>query len=498
MKPRVFMRSMAITMAVATLAFCAWWIRQGVARPLVGVPEPATALPAPAASGSVMHQPGVVERAEGNISERASGTTERKEGRRLMVRVLRDDATGLPSVPILLTKQGLGVVSYGMTNARGDWDVMLDGDGRFVAETSCGDGQVEVRGAGEFLLTVVASRLQTVCGTVVDDQGQGVPGVDVVLGPNDDGSGMQRVVGTDAAGKFCLSVARAGCVLMARCKGRVDGPMVEAVDGVVVRLGDPASVCSLRIVDEKGAAVPATVLVGRSSAIRVLNPKIGVFEKWPMGREWRTGADGRVVIDGLSGFNRDLQVLPDSDLFARWRGSWQGAVDQQVVVSRSASLSGVVWSATGNPVVGARVALGDARDWRRAVTFTDGEGRFELRMREVGAVVLKASHEEHGSGDVELAYAGGRDQRIAVVLGDRRTVRLTNAEGLPIADAVVRLASKGREILHLTDGSGEILVPSAWWAELAVEWQASDGSWHRTEAVTASGSLLVVRDAGRN
>jgi len=498
MNPWLFNRSMAITMAVATLGVCAWWMLQGVARPPVQDPESATALTAPAASGSVVHQPDVLETAEAKDSERASGTTERKEGRRLLVRVLRDDATGLPSVPIILTKQGLGVVSCGITDARGAWDVPLDGDGRFVAETSCGDGQVEVRGAGEFVLTVVAGKLQTLCGTVVDDQGQGVPGVDVVLGPNDDGSGMQRVAGTDAAGRFCVSVARSGCVLMARSKGRLDGPMVDAVEGVVVRLGDPASACSLRIVDENGSAVPATVLVGRSFAIRVLNPKTGMSEKWPMGREWRTGADGCVVLDGLSGFNRDLQVLPDSERYARWRGSWQGSADQQVVVSRSASLSGVVWSATGNPVVGARVALGDVRDWRRPVALTDADGKFEMRLREVGAVVLMASHKEHGSGDIELAYAGGRDQRIAVVLGERRKVRLTAADGQPIADAVVRLASKGRELLQVTDGSGEVLVPSAWWAELSVGWQALDGNWRKTEVVTASGSLLVVRDAGRN
>lgn len=490
-------RCVAVAVALALLGFVAWSMLHEDAGPLVVVDETAIPSVPRAAPGGLARPEDGREKEVADATERTTVEPGHPVVRRLVVRVLRDGVTGIPGVPILVAKSGQGVVGFGMTDSRGAWDMVPEGEGMFFAETTCGDGAVEVRGAGEFVISIVAGELQTLCGTVVDDQGRLVPDADVMMGPNDAGSGMQRVAGTDAMGSFCVLVARAGCVLMARRKGRVDGPMVEAAEGAVLRLGDLASECSLCIVDDQGAPVRATVLVGRSAALRVWNPETGAQENWPMGREWRTGEDGCVLVDGLSGFNRELQVLPDSEKLARWRGVWQGGASQQVAVGRSGSLSGVVWSATGNPVPGARVAVGDRRDWRRAVALADAEGRFALPNREAGAVALTASHEEHGSGDVEIPAGGGSAQRVAVVLGERRKVQLTGSDGAPIADALVRLTSKGRQMVQVANGSGEVLVPSAWWADLSVEWQATDGNWRKTEAVTASGALLVVRDVGR-
>lgn len=331
-------------------------------------------------------------------------------------------------------------------------------------------------------------------GRVVDDEGTGVAGATVLLSPDDSGQDAQEVAVTDASGAFEVPVAKANCVMSARLPRQVDGPVEIARDGVELRLGDPSAPCVVKVVDARGEPVACIVLVGRANVLRVLNAARQTFERWPVGREHLTGSEGTVQVEGLAGHTRDLEVLPLSDRYARWRGLWQGEAAQTVRVENACLVEGIVLDVAGNPAPGAHVALDVPRAWRAHRTETDASGRFVLRGGPLGEVPLRAWLPRGGSADSMLACRPGSTLNVMLVLGAKRRVTLVDGANQPRRGVPVRLTWRSHSTLGITNDSGSVLVPDSWWRELSVDVLATTGEWLPTSAVFAGDDLLKVAE----
>ncbi|MCA8963817.1 MAG: hypothetical protein H6838_16120 [Planctomycetes bacterium] len=452
--------------------------------------EPTTAPPATGVSETARVAP--TDRVEVPARDRPEARPE------LLITVF--DTAGLPLVGVCVRVQRTGGLEAGggVTTAEGPCRVPLDELGTYAIDTTVGNRLVQVEERRSYAVDIVAAELTTVSGRVVDADGAGAPGASIRIATDDSCLGLQPVATSAADGSFQLRVGKAWCFLSASKPGHVDGPIEQAKDGVTLTLGTASSRCLLRTVDPNGAPVDCLVLAGRPFAIRLHVPtSTGELQqqRWPPGREHRTGERGEVELEGIGAFQRDLTVVPLDPRWGRWQGTWQGLDSQTVALEPANTVEGRVLDGTGAGVAGVLVRVGDSRQWRPPVALSDGEGRFSLRGVGTGRQQVRAAADA-GSADAHLDCAGGARSFVTLVLGGKNRVRLVDADGRPRAGVVVKLSSAADSALSVTDDDGRVTAPQSWWRDLVVEVLAADGAWRATDAAASGPSLLTVRERG--
>jgi hypothetical protein len=488
----------AVTAALVVLTVLVWAECQS--RPAEGSPRPIDERVASPASDT---ENLALDRTAAGVSRQTSGSPgagSRTPAGLAMVASLElfvydAGGHGLSSVCVRIEREGGRVFARGMTDENGEFRADGLGPGFYGISTSMGDTSVTIEEPRRYEVQVLAGELREVRGQVVDHERRPVFGAAVLLGADDSGHDMQLATTTDEDGRFVLRVAKAGCVLLARQRGCLDGPIEPATDGVTLRIGDAESRCLIKVVDEWGRPVRCVVWVGRENAIRILNPVLGVHERWPVGREYSTGTDGIVDVGGLAEHTRELLVLPLDQDFSRCRSVWEGLGEQVIQVGRACVVSGRVLDQGGHPVEGARVSWGPPRAYRLLTGVSDAEGRFELRGGPLGLHSITAAKRGSGSADATVACDAGASMSVTLVLGGKRRIRLVDDSGGVRVGVVIRLRWRSESAVSITDQAGEVGVPNSWWRELEVEVLGPAGDWSPSTVVASSDTVLTVAEA---
>lgn len=411
----------------------------------------------------------------------------------IVVRVVDLGGVPRPGVCVQLTMEGERAIGGGVTATDGTCRIAGHELGMYFVETTVGNVTVDALQAREYEVEVRATRDITIRGRIVAAGGVSPAGARVLLGSNDSCIGMQEVASVGEDGAFVVVVGKVGCVLSARMCDFQDGPIEAAVDGVELRLGFPATRCRIRTLDAEGVPVGCHVLVGRPYPIRMpLTTGDKKSEVWAPGREYETGPDGCVEVDGLMGYNRDLQVVPKDGRLARWCGVWQGLPTQTVELEKACVVEGRVFDASGAARAGLVVYAGSMRDWRRSRAYTNVDGAFVLHGIGKGLQTVVVAQGDSRA-DVRVDCEVGGRRQVTLVLGERAHVELVDASGQARAGAMVRLRSGGEVLVTMTDDRGLVAVPSAWWSDLNLDVMSRSGGWNQTSVVSSNARVLTVR-----
>jgi len=305
-------------------------------------------------------------------------------------------------------------------------------------------------------------------GRVVDVDESAVPGAEVTLTPGLEGSDISALfrmarggvtphstttdregyfeIGGLGDGRFNLAAGAAGFAPL-----NVPGVELPAGGGRV-DLGtlflEPGLRLEGRVVGSGGEPV-ADARVGASddSAFGVPN-LAGVDAE---GKETRTGADGRFVLDDLARGAR-LTVWADAEGYAR--ASLEGVEvptegPLSIVLEPSATLSGVVTDSSGAPIEGARLVVrgklgfGGFPGGAFASDRSDEDGHFSIEDVAPGSLVLSAMAEgflrQERTGLEVVAGETMDDLRVILEPGATVTGRVLDALGNPLSDARVSI-----------------------------------------------------------
>ncbi|MCE9593237.1 MAG: carboxypeptidase regulatory-like domain-containing protein [Planctomycetes bacterium] len=128
----------------------------------------------------------------------------------------------------------------------------------------------------------------------------------------------------------------------------------------------------------------------------------------------------------------------------------EGSIERgvEVALEPSLAISGIVKSTEGEPIEGASVvALAvDRNEGRPERATSDADGRFRIEYLAVGHYRLTASHERFANGkldDVEVLRGEDKPVELALQPGVAVTVRVSAADGSPLAGAATTLTAKG-------------------------------------------------------
>ncbi len=245
---------------------------------------------------------------------------------------------------------------------------------------------------------------QIISGHTVDALGLGVPGVVVAAYPrwvDPDHRPEQRAYAlarSGADGSFRLGGLPEGVVrvFFTPAKGHAHVDPLEVASGTHdLAVPVPQAVTAIvRVLHDDGTPVEGIFVVVDDShhPHARLRPFMGGGVPHAVSRG-RTGADGRVTLDGLDPSRRyDLWVNKSRrsrrDVFARGVAEWRPA-DTTVAVERSFEVSGRVLDGWGHPVAGARVRAEhlDGSYWRGAA---DEAGCFWLGPLAAGPCRVEA------------------------------------------------------------------------------------------------------------
>lgn len=275
-------------------------------------------------------------------------------------------------------------------------------------------------------------------GQVIDSTDDPVAGAIVSIDSN-----PPRSVTTGDDGSFSIpKLVGRSYQVVARSPVGVAGP-------VSVSLTDTNDPVILRV--KKGGSVTVTVvkasdgeaLSGASVELRGIDVQ-----------SQSTGADGVARFSGV--VPSFYAVVASADGFAKqntWtqvRATGSGA-EVRLALRQGAPVSGIVVSAGGKPVEGARVIYGGASDWsqqadpRHDAAVTAADGRFKFAAMPAGTFRFVARADKQAPGRSDLTTLDGAtavdDVRIELAPGAAIRGRVLDASNKPVAAARVRVSS---------------------------------------------------------
>ena len=321
-------------------------------------------------------------------------------------------------------------------------------------------------GEGE-LPPFVAVQLEgslTLAGTITDEiTAQPVAGAGLTLVT---GNGEWNA-SSDEDGRFVLTnVAPGDGRLEVDAKGygreHISVGKVEGSADVVVKLGPERTIC-LRIVDERGTAIPRAV--------------VDVYEQERNDlRSYLTGADGTVILHGTR-LDSEVLMLRLTEENHVSRGPWDGRIElpdnekestHELVMERAGRISGKVTDArSGAALNGARVVTGESyhdfspRDWSNYL------GEFTVKGVARGEAAVTVHLAGYAPELFTVAVNAGETSALDIAMkpGAALSGRVVNENNEPVAGAFVETTSwRGMETLGLrsvTDEDGEFAFDNA-------------------------------------
>lgn len=221
---------------------------------------------------------------------------------------------------------------------------------------------------------------------------------------------------------------------------------------VVLTLEAPGGIAG-RVVDDTGA--PVTQFMVSASSVQ------------PMRRGWRTSDstsdfvnsdDGTFELEGLAVGEWRLEVSAEG--FGESEEEWTVEVPQaepiEIVLSRGATLAGVVLDPAGNPVAEAQVSVGEGRrSWGSEDATTGADGAFTFTGLTPQAWTLTAAHPDWAVSEplaVELEPATiTSDLVLTLRVGGTITGEVYTDEGEPQVGARVSWGEGGQRNFNLND-----------------------------------------------
>jgi protocatechuate 3,4-dioxygenase beta subunit len=305
--------------------------------------------------------------------------------------------------------------------------------------------------------TVVLPPGFNVEGTVVDPQGKPVEGAMVVAQPTDflmmrTFSQVEEPPKTGPDGRFAIPGLREGqrIDVQAWKEGYLQGAAV-AVDipapGPVRIVLEPGLRITGRVVAEDGKPVA-------EAAVYALSEESGTRMSRSRSGGGHTDETGRFTLEGLEPGKLLVQAAAPGYLAGETRVEAMAGAEPpevRIVLRAGAVVTGRVLGPDGAPVPGADVRTVQTSREEAGFSFrmggsarTDGEGRYRLESIEEGRRSIAASHPDFQRAVKDLDVRAG-ENRLDLQLdrGFPVTGRVVDSGGRPVADARVRLSSRG-------------------------------------------------------
>jgi len=350
-------------------------------------------------------------------------------------------------------------------------------DGKSAAVRLAPGGQVEVE--------VVLHSGEPLRGRVVDDRDFPVSGARVTAAGRD----FSRQIEAGPDGSFEISAAPRDVVLRVTRPERPLRVLLErrliaraVAEEIELVLPAPRASSQLQVVDESGDAVGL-------AQVRFVSKN----SREPLEETRFTDERGAVEFPDVRGL--DVLVEVKAPNFVDQQSPLRLAAEQRITLVRALTVTGRVTTARGRlPASDAEIVLETAKLERR--TRANAIGEYVLRGVAPGAARLRASHEEHGSGERQVqigAGLGGRDvvlPDLDLAPGVELSGRVVDARGFPVANAWVSAeplsvylpAASGVADAVQTDAQGEFLVTVFGGREVAL---------YAVLPAVAGGSLLI-------
>ncbi|MFQ5750114.1 MAG: hypothetical protein ACE5H3_11765, partial [Planctomycetota bacterium] len=340
-------------------------------------------------------------------------------------------------------------------------DTLLVGAGPETAASKMVIGR-RLRPGSRTSLRIPVNRGATVSGTVLDLEGRPVPRAQVRgwcrgIAEVDRGLGAlpDRQTTADEEGRFTVSALGPDFVLSAagpdgdlRPAGRLAGTLTRGqwVKGVELRVGAAAPLQGWVLAPDGKGLEKAAVLARDDPQGAVLRTTgmAGIFRTGPPPSRVLTREDGSFQISALRNHLYRLEV--DQPGFARWEGTAEGGgAADRIQLDSGLTLTGRIVAPGGEGIAGAALIL---KEGGRSLVGMSGEGgRFSfpgLNAFPDGALLVRA---EGHAGKVVHPVALRKEalSPIEVRLQPARGLagRVLEEDGLPVADAEIRLAEEG-------------------------------------------------------
>jgi hypothetical protein len=274
---------------------------------------------------------------------------------------------------------------------------------------------------------------------VSDDRGYPLDGVEVKVTSLEPDEAMQTTLFTDDGGEAELGMARELPLRVVLLR-REHGPVVAEIDPAPARI---------ELVMEAALAAQGTVLGGRGrvdGATLVLTTPTGV-------QHARSDGDGDFRFDGLAPGPAQLLITAPGFVPLEREVSIDGDSRRAVDLGRfelkaGGSVRGVVVDERGDPIAGARVAVGRVPTYLPVgplplgVVATDSEGRFALADVEPGTIDIEAyknGYERHAAEGITV-HAGREAAGIRIELLE--DLELDTGKDMPTAGLAVTLSEE--------------------------------------------------------
>lgn len=466
-----------LTFASATLAAAALSVWLATSGPPATAPAAPAALgtiaPAAAASASAPAPADVADAEESARRVAAAGTAaEGAAAASLRVRCLFDDGTPAAGIAVLVDRPGAGAAPREPLRAP-------SGAGGVATFAELLPGEVTVAcmrqpyaprrvGLVAGRPTEVELRLERgidLRGLVVDHRDVPVAGATVEFGAVGAAVRAEPIGATDGEGRFQLRAVARMCRVGARAEGHAPSLLHEVVgeEGATVevhlRLGPDGGAVAGAVTGPDGRPVAgARVQVsGGRRGERVTMLPSGQQARPPAPFAARTGEDGTFRASGLA--PGEGEVVVTAPPFAPWRGAVlvlpHGTAWLDVPLLPGVTLAGTVRAPDGTPVAGARVVAMMA-GFELPDTRTDAQGRYRIEALPEGELRLLAMAHQHGR--VEARRTGRCGETVewhaSLPGGSEFAARVLDADGRPVAGAVLELMAQGWSAMGRTEADG--------------------------------------------
>jgi len=223
------------------------------------------------------------------------------------------------------------------------------------------------------------------------------------------------------------------------------------------------------VVDERGRPIPGTLVCIGEGRVQGLGDG-SLDDAPPIPALVRSDDAGR--FRALSVPAGEAPVWARAPDQAPWRGTCTvaafGTSTLRIAMQRGGAIRGVVRTPDGEPVPKAYVVHGDWRQVEHAQTYGDERGAFELRGLPVGAIEIRAEHNDAGKTRETITLSSGQTLEHDLVLtrGIVLRGRVVDQDGKPVTGASVEASAKRtakeKGWIHYvrTDDDGGFAIPN--------------------------------------
>lgn len=450
---------LAATAVVFAIALAIYWPDTPVPAPTsnqTGGAQDASAanadLPQPGATGSV---------GSANVREQHVADADSVDGANLgslEVTVRFGGDTPAPAAGATITYRTLRedrrLAARATTDAQGKVRIDDLPPGRFYVHADRhGRGKrVEVEAGQTAEVEIVYAAGMQLRGLVVDENARPIAGAQIETAmPMLVGRDPEVLAVSDADGRFTIRDAFRPCLVGARAEGFLASKMQMAyasvgsevdLEFVLVRGG--GTVAGV-VVDDRGRPIAnALVCVGEGDVQGLGGGTLQDSD--PLPALVRSGADG--TFRALSVPAGEAPVWARAADMAPWSGTCSvadfGTSGLRITMQRGGAIRGVVRKPDGSPAPKAEVLHGSWQATQHIQTYCDEQGAFEIRGLPVGAVVMRAEHDDEGKVQETLTLASGAVLEHDFVLSRGLEVRgrVTDQDGNPVAKVSVEATAE--------------------------------------------------------